>query len=92
MCCDAHVFVSDGLMYKFVLVQQQQQQQRRKQPPQHETKTYVEDIVVVVDLDAGAGLVGTLDDGGRAAAGAPDGDGLLLGTVHLHSSRETIKR
>lgn len=44
---------------------------------------HVEDVVVVVDLDAGAGLVGALDDGGGAAAGAVDGDRLLLGTVHL---------
>lgn len=42
----------------------------------------------MVDLDAGARLVGTLDDGGGAAAGTLEGDGLLLGTVHLPGARE----
>lgn len=46
-------------------------------------KSHIEDVIVVVDLDAGPGLVGALDDGGGAAAGALEGDGLLLGAVHL---------
>lgn len=45
----------------------------------------------MVDLDAGAGLVGTLDDGGGAAAGAVDGDGLLLGAVHLAARKKKQK-
>lgn len=49
----------------------------------HVCRAHVEDVVVVVDLDAGAGLVGPLDDGGGAAAGAVDRDGLLLGAVGL---------
>lgn len=45
--------------------------------------TYIEDVVVVVDLDAGARLVRALDDGGGAAAGALQSDGLFFRAVHL---------
>ncbi len=42
----------------------------------------------MVDLDASARLLAPLDDGGGAAAGALEGDGLLLGTIHLCEERE----
>lgn len=39
--------------------------------------------MVVVDLDAGAALIASLDDGRVAGSGSLDGDGLVLRAVNL---------
>lgn len=44
---------------------------------------HLDDIVVVVDLDAGAGIIVALHDGWGPAVGTLDGDWLILGAVTL---------